>query len=316
MNYLLGDHLGSTSLVTDSAGVKINEQRYKAWGETRYTFGNEKTKYQYTGQFSYTADFGLYFYNARWYDPALGRFAQADTIIPSAYDSQSYDRFAYVFNNPIKYNDPSGHIGCDEDVNGKCIPTIKSLESQYDIKLTGGWNQNELLILNDALSKLAAHVGGADNLNDVFHDALDAHNIDADRLIFDKPKQENCPGNAQACWLHDQGTISLSDAAFSAQYQTRPGAFRPAELGLKGNIEASIQVTIVHEIGHVFADARPASVIVYRWRVPNPGKKDNAEERMANTIAFYVISGMENWPGKPDHFDFVRDITALWQATP
>ena len=65
LNYLLGDHLGSTSLVTDSAGNKTSEQKYKAWGETRYTFGSEATKYQYTGQFSYTSDFGLYFYNAR-----------------------------------------------------------------------------------------------------------------------------------------------------------------------------------------------------------------------------------------------------------
>ncbi|MDQ3004855.1 MAG: RHS repeat-associated core domain-containing protein [Chloroflexota bacterium] len=109
LNYLVGDHLGSTSLVTDSTGVKINEQRYKAWGETRYTFGNEKTKYQYTGQFSYTADFGLYFYNARWYDPSLGRFAQADTIIPQSQGVQAWDRYAYVNNNPIKYVDPNGH---------------------------------------------------------------------------------------------------------------------------------------------------------------------------------------------------------------
>jgi RHS repeat-associated protein len=109
LNYLLGDHLGSTSLVTDSAGVKINEQRYKAWGETRYTFGNEKTKYQYTGQFSYTADFGLYFYNARWYDPSLGRFAQADTIIPQNQGAQAWDRYAYANNNPVIYNDPTGH---------------------------------------------------------------------------------------------------------------------------------------------------------------------------------------------------------------
>nr|MDQ3004945.1 RHS repeat-associated core domain-containing protein [Chloroflexota bacterium] len=109
LNYLVGDHLGSTSLVTDSAGVKINEQRYKAWGETRYTFGNDKTKYQYTGQFSYTADFGLYFYNARWYDPALGRFAQADSIIPQNQGIQAWDRYAYANNNPVRYNDPTGH---------------------------------------------------------------------------------------------------------------------------------------------------------------------------------------------------------------
>jgi len=39
----------------------------------------------------------------------LGRFAQADTIIPSPGNSQAWDRFAYANNNPVKYTDPSGH---------------------------------------------------------------------------------------------------------------------------------------------------------------------------------------------------------------
>ena len=53
---------------------------YSAWGETRYSFGATPTDRLYTGQ--YEAEAGLYFYNARWYDNQLGRFAQADTIVP------------------------------------------------------------------------------------------------------------------------------------------------------------------------------------------------------------------------------------------
>jgi RHS repeat-associated protein len=111
LNFILGDHLGSTSLVTDSSGAVINETKYKAWGETRYSSGNEVTEYQYTGQYSYESDFGLYFYNARFYDPSLGRFAQADTIVPSGV--QGLDRYAYTLNNPINYTDPSGHVPTD-----------------------------------------------------------------------------------------------------------------------------------------------------------------------------------------------------------
>jgi RHS repeat-associated protein len=106
--YLLGDHLGSTSLTTDTNGIVVSEMRYKAWGETRYASGTTPTQYQYTGQYSYTAEFGLYFYNARWYDPALSRFAQADTIIPPGV--QGWDRYAYTRNNPLRYTDPSGHV--------------------------------------------------------------------------------------------------------------------------------------------------------------------------------------------------------------
>jgi len=73
LNYLLGDHLGSTSLTTDANGAVISEMRYKAWGETRYASGTTPTKYTYTGQYSYTADFGLHYYNARWYDSYLNQ---------------------------------------------------------------------------------------------------------------------------------------------------------------------------------------------------------------------------------------------------
>jgi len=47
------------------------------------------------------------FYNARWYDSQLGRFAQADSIVPGGV--QGYDRYAYVNNNPVNGTDPSGH---------------------------------------------------------------------------------------------------------------------------------------------------------------------------------------------------------------
>ena len=109
----MGDHLGSTSLTTDANGTLVSELRYKAWGEVRYESGATPTKYTYTGQYSYTSDFGLMFYNARWVDTSLGRFAQADTIVPSAGNSQAYDRYAYSLNNPIKYVDPDGHESKD-----------------------------------------------------------------------------------------------------------------------------------------------------------------------------------------------------------
>jgi len=63
----------------------------------------------YTGQYSNMSEFGLMYYNARWYDPALGRFVQADTIVPQPGDVRGWDRYAYVQGNPLRYADPSGH---------------------------------------------------------------------------------------------------------------------------------------------------------------------------------------------------------------
>ena len=52
---------------------------------------------------------GLYHYGARWYDSALGRFIQADSIVPGAGNPLAWDRYAYTLNNPVRYTDPSGH---------------------------------------------------------------------------------------------------------------------------------------------------------------------------------------------------------------
>ena len=113
LSYLLSDHIGSNSITVSDTGIKTAETRYKAWGEVRYQSGTNPSDRTYTGQRSYTSDFGLMYYNARWYDSSLGRFGQADTVVPEGI--QGYDRYAYGNNNPVKYSDPSGHCV----VNGK-----------------------------------------------------------------------------------------------------------------------------------------------------------------------------------------------------
>ena len=59
---------------------------------------------------------------ARDYDPRLGRWLSADTIVPEPGNPPSLNRFAYVYNNPLKYTDPSGHRACLEwDSDGQCM---------------------------------------------------------------------------------------------------------------------------------------------------------------------------------------------------
>ncbi len=79
----------------------------KPWGEERDTTGTMLTTYQYTGQ-RVDDVLGIYYYRARWYDPELGRFIQADSIVPEIGNPLALDRYAYVYNNPLKYTDPSG----------------------------------------------------------------------------------------------------------------------------------------------------------------------------------------------------------------
>lgn len=75
----------------------------------RATTGVLPTDYTFTGQ-KLDASAGLLYYGARYYDAALGRFVQADTIVPSPGNPQALNRYAYTLNNPVKYVDPSEHI--------------------------------------------------------------------------------------------------------------------------------------------------------------------------------------------------------------
>jgi RHS repeat-associated protein len=55
-------------------------------------------------------EFGLINMNGRMYDPILGRMLSPDNYVQAPNSSQSYNRYSYVMNNPLKYNDPSGEI--------------------------------------------------------------------------------------------------------------------------------------------------------------------------------------------------------------
>ena len=58
----------------------------------------------------YAPESSLYYYNARYYDPSIGVFTTADTMIPSSTDPMAYNRYMYVRGNPIIYTDPTGHF--------------------------------------------------------------------------------------------------------------------------------------------------------------------------------------------------------------
>jgi len=112
VDYYHGDHLGSTSVVTTATGTQEEDLTYYPYGAIRTDTGTTNVPYKYTNQ-ELDASTGLYFYGARYYDTTLGRFLSADTIVPDAGVPQSFNRYAYVRNNPLRAIDPSGH--CDAD---------------------------------------------------------------------------------------------------------------------------------------------------------------------------------------------------------
>jgi RHS repeat-associated protein len=93
----------------------------------------------FTGQ-RFDGTIGLYDYGARFYDPALGRFISADPIVPKPGNPQALNRYSYVYNNPLRYTDPSGHW-LESLLDWVCIT--------YDIHQirTEGWTTENTLAL-------------------------------------------------------------------------------------------------------------------------------------------------------------------------
>ena len=133
--YLLTDHLGSTAITADSSGTRVAELRYKAWGENRYTYGTTPTAYKFTGQ-RLDESTGLMYYGARYYDPALGRFVQADTIVPNPGNPQDLNRYSYVRNNPLRYIDPTGHETLDHWIRRRFHWATAPWQPWYNLPLT------------------------------------------------------------------------------------------------------------------------------------------------------------------------------------
>ncbi|MDD5259544.1 MAG: hypothetical protein PHD29_06225 [bacterium] len=111
--YYHGDHLGSSSIITDGTGTVVRDISYQPWGNvdsnTEESGANTlDPKHKFTGQILDDST-ELYYYGARYYDPILRRFISPDTQILDPYNPQELNRYAYCVNNPLRYTDPSGY---------------------------------------------------------------------------------------------------------------------------------------------------------------------------------------------------------------
>ncbi len=88
---------------------RLSSINYKPYGEIHRTDsgGPDISKFKYTGQ-EEDKESGLMYYKARYYDPALGRFLQADSVV-MAEATYGLNRYMYTFGNPIKFGDKGGN---------------------------------------------------------------------------------------------------------------------------------------------------------------------------------------------------------------
>ena len=106
VSYLLGDNLGSTSMTVNATTGSVAAQRYLPYGGIRSSSGTQATEKGWIGQ-TKDSSTGLQYLNARYYDPALGRFAAVDPLI-SGTNVGSLDAYGYANDSPITNSDPTG----------------------------------------------------------------------------------------------------------------------------------------------------------------------------------------------------------------
>jgi len=150
LTVLHSDPLGSTVATTDATGAVTARMRYDVFGE-RLDSDAATTAYTFAGERMDTT--ALQYLRARYYDPAVGRFISRDPFPAQAADTQTFNRYVYVKNNPTNFVDPSGAIG------------IRSLVSGF-LALSGVAQANHIRLEALDRSLHPEFQGGADTKND------------------------------------------------------------------------------------------------------------------------------------------------------
>lgn len=107
--FVFKDQLGSFLSAFDAEGEKVFEAAYDAWGRQDIKVNSINLLRGYTGH-EMLNEFGLINMNGRLYDPITSRFLSPDPFVQFPDFSQSYNRYSYCLNNPLKYTDPTGNI--------------------------------------------------------------------------------------------------------------------------------------------------------------------------------------------------------------
>ena len=129
--FTLRDHLGSIIAILDQNGNIQQQLSYDAWGRRRdpatWNYATNlpapPTTKGFTGH-EHLDDFKLINMRGRMYDPVLGRFLSPDIIVQAPENSQSYNRYSYCLNNPLRYTDPSGWV-------------LKPLDDEWEVDRLG-----------------------------------------------------------------------------------------------------------------------------------------------------------------------------------
>jgi RHS repeat-associated protein len=132
VQYLTGDHLGSTRVVTAGNAAVVARHDYLPFGEelgpsvngrSALYAGGDTVRQLFTGK-ERDAESSLDYFGARYFSAALGRFTGVDPVLSTrenSADPQRWNRYAYVRNNPLRLVDPDGRCSAPAGTGGSKI---------------------------------------------------------------------------------------------------------------------------------------------------------------------------------------------------
>jgi RHS repeat-associated protein len=182
--WLLADHQGTVKDVVDGSGAIVDHVTYDSFGRIIGQTGNIDLRFAYTGR-EWDGETGQYYYRARYYDAAVGRFISED---PIGFNSGDTNINRYVRNEVVYLKDPSGLMPLNREDNDSPLVTpdytpverdlITSAERSYANPLTEEWDdgkflawQSGLLNINDFKNQWVC------GYKNVINDAANKYNI-------------------------------------------------------------------------------------------------------------------------------------------
>lgn len=163
--YLYNGH-GDVVQIIDRDGRIVNTYLYDEWGNIVNQKQKIKNPFKYAGE-EYDEETGLYYLKSRYYDPTMGRFISKDTFEGTLTNPMTLNGYTYAYNNPIKYIDPTGHVGTLQwgymlkgilqSLGDSIWELLKTPSSMKD--LVGGFASGELSIKDLASSIASSAIG-------------------------------------------------------------------------------------------------------------------------------------------------------------
>ncbi|MEZ4868014.1 MAG: RHS repeat-associated core domain-containing protein [Caldilineaceae bacterium] len=235
--------MGDTALAATSSGGLSTDEKYYAYGRAQWAPGDSGpvvTDHKFTGQKLDST--GLYYYNARYYDPEIGQFISPDTLVPDPTDLFDYNRYMYSRGNPLKFVDPTGH--CADSImaeteydNADCWRFANTILNMWDD--TDYWSSR--FTSKDVFLKVATDItNGTDFFQaqfDFFFQSEEGKQwLGGDQHSFQPPEQDF------GDYTSFNGSMGMYDVAFiiddfgNVYFRLGPGAGTPGVSVRRGDV--------------------------------------------------------------------------------